>query len=125
MNSIKPRLRKHQKVIIALFSLTGCIILKLNEKTQHYDRFLSMGPIRTIASNPARKYGDSLRSLSQYLGNGQCEWLPPESLSETHTMNTTTLLVSYPGSGKRLAWRILEALTGKSVKCHVWDILLV
>ena len=106
MDSMKPRRLKNKRMIITLFLFTICIMLSLNGKTTHFDRYLS------VRLKSPRKYGDSLRSLSQYLGNGQCEWLAPEKLDESHTMNTTTLLASYPGSGKRLAWRILEALTG-------------
>lgn len=51
------------------------------------------------------------RYLSINLGNGECEWTAPVTANTTK-QNTTTLLVSYPGSGKRLCWRILEALTG-------------
>ena len=112
---IKPHRLKNKQMILYLFLLTGFILLRLNEKSHHYERFLSIDSVRMSSWNP-QKYGDSLRSLSQYLGNGQCEWLPPDRLPETHTMNTTTLLASYPGSGKRLAWRILEALTGKSLQ---------
>jgi hypothetical protein len=122
MDSRRPRRFKNKQMIIALLLLTGCILLRLSEKTSRYDRFLSMGPIRT--SWKPRKYGDSLRSLSQYLGNGQCEWLPPDRLSETQTMNTTTLLASYPGSGKRLTWRILEALTGQSNAMYQMNFLV-
>ena len=42
--------------------------------------------------------------------------MAPEKMADANALNTTTLLASYPGSGKRLAWRVLEALTGKITK---------
>lgn len=64
---------------------------------------------------------DTQRSLAINLGGGDCLWTPPEPWNSTDTLNTTTLLVGYPGSGKRLAWKFLEALTGK-VTGDDWDI---
>lgn len=52
-----------------------------------------------------------LRDLSINLGNGNCEWTAPVQADITKH-NTTTLLASFPGSGKRLCWRVFEALTG-------------
>lgn len=54
------------------------------------------------------------RFLTVNLGGGRCIWEPAKAMDNTvNPLNTTTLLASYPGSGKRLTWRILEALTGK------------
>eukprot|EP00957_Ditylum_brightwellii_P192740 14675868-Ditylum_brightwellii.AAC.1 len=50
---------------------------------------------------------------------GECEWTPPEPLDPNQNP-ARTLLVSYPGSGERLAWRIIEALTG-TVVGDDWD----
>ncbi len=56
------------------------------------------------------------RFLTANLGGGKCKWQPPQQMENTtNPLNTTTLLASYPGSGKRLTWRMLEALTGESV----------
>ena len=53
------------------------------------------------------------RLLTQNLGRGRCKWSAPLKMEATpNPLNTTTLLASYPGSGKRLTWRLLEALTG-------------
>jgi len=60
------------------------------------------------------------RYLSINLGNGECEWTAPVT-DAIKPENTTTLLVSYPGSGKRLCWRVLEALTGY-VSGDDWDL---
>lgn len=46
-----------------------------------------------------RPYGT--RFLSRNLGNGNCKWTAPEKLDISEQSNTTTLLASYPGSGKR------------------------
>lgn len=56
-------------------------------------------------------YYDIARRMSKYLGGGRCEWTPPEKLDSSVPIQTT-MLVSYPGSGKRLTWRLIEALTG-------------
>lgn len=61
------------------------------------------------------------RYLSKNLGVGLCQWTAPEPLNISDIGNTTTLLASYPGSGKRLGWRILEALTGV-VTGDDWDL---
>lgn len=67
------------------------------------------------------KLDDEKRELSKYLGDGKCEWEAPVKPVIDHTINTTTLLTSYPGSGKRLTWRLLEALTGAQTGDD-WDL---
>ena len=111
MNSIRSKDLKNKRMLLALFFLTGCILLNM-EKNSPHRRFQP-------SFYPPAQYGRELRALSQYLGNGECEWLAPEKIEEENPMNTTTLLVSYPGSGKRLSWRILEALTGKFHPCII------
>lgn len=64
---------------------------------------------------------DEKRELSKYLGDGKCEWEAPTKPTIDHAVNTTTLLTSYPGSGKRLTWRLLEALTGTQTGDD-WDL---
>jgi len=62
------------------------------------------------------------RFLTVNLGGGKCKWSAPVAMSNTtNPLNTTTLLASYPGSGKRLTWRLLEALTGK-ISGDDWDL---
>ena len=95
-------------MLSALFFLTGCILLNMKENSPHHRLLSGVGN-----PYPPIQYGKELRSLSNYMGNGECEWIAPEKIEEENPMNTTTLLVSYPGSGKRLSWRVLEALTGK------------
>jgi len=63
------------------------------------------------------------RYLSTNLGGGECEWTAPVPMNAAETNTTTTLLVSYPGSGKRLCWRMLEALTGYEAGDD-WDLSL-
>jgi len=60
------------------------------------------------------------RSLVRKNKDGICEWAPPIKLAADYTP-PHTLLVSYPGSGKRLAWRIMESLTGY-VTGDDWDL---
>ena len=60
------------------------------------------------------------RKLSQPLPGGGCEWLAPEKLNATYDP-PRTLLVSYPGSGKRLTWRTIESMTGL-VAGDDWDL---
>jgi len=51
------------------------------------------------------------RMLVRKNKEGICEWAPPLKLERSYTP-PHTLLVAFPGSGKRLAWRIMESLTG-------------
>jgi hypothetical protein len=66
-----------------------------------------------VVVNLAQNSSNLQRLLSINLGGGRCKWTAPEILEGDHPLNTTTALVSYPGSGKRLTWRVLEALTGE------------
>lgn len=72
-----------------------------------------------VLLNVARDQKRVSRFLSINLGGGACLWTPPEPLEKD--LNTTTMIASYPGSGKRLAWHLLEALTGK-VTGDDWDL---
>ena len=55
-----------------------------------------------------------LSTASTLITGDQCKWIAPEFLSTANNRkNTTLLLTSYPGSGKRLTWRMFEALTGE------------
>ena len=53
----------------------------------------------------------ALRTLSINLGGGQCLWTKAVALAADADV-PRTLLVSYPGSGKRYVWRAVEGLTG-------------
>lgn len=88
---------KKLAVVVAISVVSILIILNSTQNQQYFGRYLSTN-----------------------LGNGECEWTAPVS-DEITQANTTTLLVSYPGSGKRLCWRILEALTGY-VSGDDWDL---
>mmetsp|Transcript_16464 Transcript_16464/g.23226 ORF Transcript_16464/g.23226 Transcript_16464/m.23226 type:complete len:454 (-) Transcript_16464:125-1486(-) len=63
--------------------------------------------------------GDNQRYLSRDLGNGDCEWTPPVPLDPEIPVDST-FLVGFPGSGKRLTYLLLEALTG-SYSGDDWD----
>lgn len=51
------------------------------------------------------------RRLWMSLGNGRCKWAEPDKVNpEDATIRS--LIVGYPGSGKRTAWMEMEGLTG-------------
>mmetsp|Transcript_44592 Transcript_44592/g.65595 ORF Transcript_44592/g.65595 Transcript_44592/m.65595 type:complete len:418 (-) Transcript_44592:214-1467(-) len=54
------------------------------------------------------------RKLSVNLGGGKCKWTLPQPLGRNASV-FGTLLASYPASGMRLLWQLLEGLTGVSV----------
>ena len=61
----------------------------------------------------------STRFLSAITTDDKCKWIAPEFLDRPNNQrNSTLLLTSYPGSGKRLTWRLFEALTGKFTKTN-------
>ena len=65
--------------------------------------------VPTTMDDGGPKDGRTLRELTKYLGNGQCEW---EEGQPVTTPVFSTFLVGFPGTGKRLAWQLMEALTG-------------
>ena len=65
--------------------------------------------VPTVMDKDGPKDGRTLRELTKYLGNGQCEW---EEGQPVTTPVFSTFLVGFPGTGKRLAWQLMEALTG-------------
>ena len=65
--------------------------------------------VPTVMDDGGPKDGRTLRELTKYLGNGQCEW---EEGQPVTTPVFSTFLVGFPGTGKRLAWQLMEALTG-------------
>jgi len=92
MNENNKKIKRNERKLIAFLSAIVVLsifeILDYNDKIQnHFQRYLSIN-----------------------LGNGQCEWSVP--VPYTKDVETATLLVAFPGSGKRLGWRILEGLTG-------------
>jgi len=108
---------KRAKGIFAISLLAIYAILLISEPDQKpasFQRELS----GRIVHAPDRSWWDyegpdDLRHLSIDLGGGgNCEVTEAEPLNTTNPVPTTTLLASYPGSGKRLTWRLLEALTG-------------
>ena len=57
-----------------------------------------------------------LRQLSIDLGDGECQWTQPTLITETDANDVeATWLAAYPGSGKRLTVKLVEALTGHQV----------
>lgn len=65
--------------------------------------------VPTTMDDGGPKNGRTLRELTKYLGNGQCEW---EEGQPVTSPVFSTFLVAFPGTGKRLAWQLMEALTG-------------
>jgi len=62
-----------------------------------------------------------LRQLSIDLGDGECQWTQPTLITETDANDVeATWLAAYPGSGKRLTVKLVEALTGHQVGDD-WD----
>ena len=62
-----------------------------------------------------------LRELSIDLGDGECQWTQPTLITETDANDVeATWLAAYPGSGKRLTVKLVEALTGHQVGDD-WD----
>jgi hypothetical protein len=61
-----------------------------------------------------------LRELSIDLGDGECQWTQPTLITETDANDVeATWLAAYPGSGKRLTVKLVEALTGHQVSCLI------
>jgi len=56
----------------------------------------------------------SARNLSIHLGDGECEWTPPnyEPDPEGYFDFFKTLIVGYPGVAKRIVWKQMEGLAG-------------
>uniref|UniRef100_A0A7S4K3E6 Uncharacterized protein n=1 Tax=Odontella aurita TaxID=265563 RepID=A0A7S4K3E6_9STRA len=77
---------------------------------------------RVLTTRVFGRHGGALghRYLSRSVGGGDCDWLPPAKLNSTYNP-PRTLLVSYPGSGKRLTWRMIESLSG-FVSGDDWDL---
>mmetsp|Transcript_27549 Transcript_27549/g.56435 ORF Transcript_27549/g.56435 Transcript_27549/m.56435 type:complete len:576 (-) Transcript_27549:152-1879(-) len=89
--------------VLQLTSLVGQVSLKRDESSRNE---------RELAS----------RRLSTDLGNGRCAWTKAMTYSRWEPIpRPTTLFAGYPGSGKRLAWMMIEALTGY-VAGDDWDL---
>ena len=57
-----------------------------------------------------------LREHSIDLGGGECQWTQPTLITETDANDVeATWLAAYPGSGKRLTVKLVEALSGNQV----------
>ena len=95
--------KKGKKIAIAIvFSLF--VLFNLDHSIEDTQRFLSEEEIEDFQDEELGE-GEEVpfvtRFLSKNLGGGDCQWTPPEDLDRTEIENTTTLLASYPGSGKR------------------------
>ncbi len=88
-------------VLIAVF-----VIVNLDQSLDSTKRYLTEEEqIIDDLQDEELNEGDGIpfvsRFLSKSLGGGKCLWTAPDALEKTETENTTTLLASYPGSGKR------------------------
>lgn len=62
-----------------------------------------------------RREESAMRTLAKAIGeDGDCEWSPPARVDPGSPL-FKTLVAGYPGSGKRLTWLMIEALTNKVV----------
>lgn len=115
----KQRLQRRMKVSKKMrkrgvFAISLCAVFVLMSITEESGSGMMHSVLKTMFRLKNR------RVLSVNLGGGKCKWTHAEIMNTTNPLNTTTLLASYPGSGKRLTWRMLEALTGK-VTGDDWD----
>lgn len=105
--------RRSSKAFLCITFLLSCFVL-FNFTSDHASNLIkSQRALSSSSSSSSSSF--TYRYLSKNLGDGRCEWTPPEFLRNLNTFNTTTVIASYPGSGKRLVWRIIEALTGTFV----------
>lgn len=63
---------------------------------------------------------DEHRALAKDLGGGDCSIDPIADIKEAEPGTTKTLLTSYPGSGKRFTWQVIQGLTNHEV-ADDWD----
>lgn len=130
-NMTTPTSRKGRKIAIA-FIFAFAVIFNLDHSIEDTQRFLTGEGEKVVVDFDPKDFHDEelgegeempfiSRLLSKNLGGGKCEWTAPDALERWEQDNTTTLVASYPGSGKRLTWRILEALTGSRTGDD-WDL---
>jgi hypothetical protein len=117
-----PTSRRQRGILCAVAFLSFVAFVNLDISIQSTKQFLRSSYSELSHSVEEQYPSQTYRYLSKNLGGGKCEWLPAKPLAR-NPINTTTLLASYPGSGKRLTWRILEALTGKAafLSSHGWQ----
>lgn len=73
------------------------------------------------SSSTLQDFSDGIpRKLSQYLGNGKCNWQPPIYDVPDNITFTKTLIAGFPSGDKRLTFVQMEALTGLSARDE-WD----
>jgi len=86
-------------------------LLKRHKKTLF--AALAMLYIINVNMNFARRAEvlKSHRNLAQYLGGTECTIEPLAEVESASPESTKTLLASYPGSGKRFSWQVIDGLT--------------
>ena len=99
----KPIKRSKKIACAALIALF--VIFNLDQSIETTQRLLSEEEEFLDFHDEDLNEGEEIpylsRFLSKSLGGGKCLWTAPEELERHETENTTTLLASYPGSGKR------------------------
>lgn len=84
----------------------------------NHDQKDSMHTHRTLGTSEVQSLtrARELRELSIDLGGGECQWTQPTLITETDANDVeATWLAAYPGSGKRLTVKLVEALSGNQV----------
>eukprot|EP00979_Chaetoceros_neogracilis_P013109 scaffold3667_cov123-Chaetoceros_neogracile.AAC.1 len=86
-------------------------LLKKHSKTLY--AALAVLYIINVNMNFARRaeVSESHRGLAHYLGGTNCSIDPLAEIVSASPNATKTLLASYPGSGKRFTWQVIDGLT--------------
>ena len=96
--------RSKKVAACAVIFLTTLVFLNIDSTLDETQRLLKKdgGKISNVLSRTDISEEDSFlaRYLSINLGGGNCQWTAPLEMSESDP-STTTMLASYPGSGKR------------------------
>jgi hypothetical protein len=86
---------KNNPKVVASILLLSCYIFMVNINISRRTKAIEL---------------EKERQLSVDLGNGECLLTPPGTIDASEDA-TKTLLASYPGSGKRFVYQIIEGLT--------------
>ena len=98
----KPNNSKRGKKIAIAIIFSLFVLFNLDHSIEDTQRFLTEeDDFQDEELGEGEQVPFVSRFLSKNLGGGDCQWTPPDELETHETENTTTLLASYPGSGKR------------------------
>jgi len=104
----KQEQRNKERKILTIAIGAGLLLLSFIQKldTNFSETYLQPGKHQETDV----EQGIVQRTLSLNLGNGNCQWTQPNDAPEDREL-FSTLLVAFPGSGKRAAFMQLEGLT--------------